>query len=169
MSRITDNLLNNKADRAVLRARQRMAENQEQGISGKRVNKPSDDPQSTVRVLGLRNQEARNEQIQKNMELATSFLTITDNALEELGGVLVRAKELAIQMSSSTNQSPDAQAAVASEVEQLFMQAVQLGNARVGERYVFDGAQVAIDGEEVHYESLCGACYLQESGGSLGR
>jgi thymidine kinase len=40
---------------------------------------------------------------------------------------------------------------------------------RVGERYVFDGAQVAIDGEEVHYESLCGACYLQESGGSLGR
>jgi thymidine kinase len=34
-------------------------------------------------------------------------------------------------------------------------------------RYVFDGAQVAIDGAEVTYESLCGACYLQESGGVL--
>jgi len=33
--------------------------------------------------------------------------------------------------------------------------------------YVFDGAQVAIDGVDVAYESLCGACYLDESGDSL--
>jgi thymidine kinase len=41
-------------------------------------------------------------------------------------------------------------------------------NARtIGGRYVFDGDQVAIDGERVAYESLCGACYLEESGGVL--
>lgn len=34
-------------------------------------------------------------------------------------------------------------------------------------RFVFDGDQVAIDGVEVGYESLCGSCYLQESGGRL--
>lgn len=34
-------------------------------------------------------------------------------------------------------------------------------------RYVFDGDQVAIDGADVAYESLCGVCYLQESGGML--
>ncbi|WP_394550943.1 thymidine kinase [Agromyces sp. MMS24-JH15] len=34
-------------------------------------------------------------------------------------------------------------------------------------RYVFDGDQVAIDGQHVEYESLCGVCYLQESGGVL--
>jgi thymidine kinase len=39
---------------------------------------------------------------------------------------------------------------------------------RVGESYVFDGDQVAIDGENVTYESLCGACYLEESNGILG-
>ncbi len=33
--------------------------------------------------------------------------------------------------------------------------------------FVFDGDQVAIDGVDVTYESLCGACYLDESGGSL--
>jgi thymidine kinase len=34
---------------------------------------------------------------------------------------------------------------------------------KVNEHYVFDGSQVAIDGEnEVTYESLCGNCYLQE-------
>ena len=49
-------------------------------------------------------------------------------------------------------------------------------NARkIGDRYVFDGDQVAIDtssnlsasGVDVTYESLCGACYLDESGGVL--
>lgn len=33
--------------------------------------------------------------------------------------------------------------------------------------FVFDGDQVAIDGVDVTYESLCGACYLDESGDSL--
>lgn len=41
-------------------------------------------------------------------------------------------------------------------------------NARkVGDRFIFDGDQVAIDGVYVTYESLCGACYLDESGGVL--
>ena len=34
-------------------------------------------------------------------------------------------------------------------------------------RFVFDGDQVAIDGVAVTYESLCGFCYLEESGGVL--
>src|SRR5688572_22051012 len=38
---------------------------------------------------------------------------------------------------------------------------------RIAGEFVFDGAQVAIDGEEVTYESLCGVCYLEESGGVL--
>jgi thymidine kinase len=38
---------------------------------------------------------------------------------------------------------------------------------RVGDAFVFDGDQVAIDGVDVTYEALCGACYLQESGGAL--
>lgn len=44
-------------------------------------------------------------------------------------------------------------------------------NARtINGDFVFDGDQVAIeDGAEVVYESLCGACYLDESGGTLNR
>ena len=41
-------------------------------------------------------------------------------------------------------------------------------NRRVGDQMVFDGDQVAIDGAEVSYESLCGTCYLEASGGALG-
>jgi thymidine kinase len=38
---------------------------------------------------------------------------------------------------------------------------------RIGDRYVFSGDQVAIDGVDVTYESLCGVCYLRESNGAL--
>ena len=41
-------------------------------------------------------------------------------------------------------------------------------NARkVAGRFVFDGDQVAIDGVDASYESLCGRCYLEESDGVL--
>ena len=38
---------------------------------------------------------------------------------------------------------------------------------RIGEETVFDGDQLAIEGAEVWYESLCGSCYLEASGGKL--
>lgn len=33
-----------------------------------------------------------------------------------------------------------------------------------GDRFIFDGEQIAIDGVEVTYESLCGNCYLAAAG-----
>lgn len=38
---------------------------------------------------------------------------------------------------------------------------------RIGDDFVFSGSQVAIDGVDVTYESLCAQCYLRESGGEL--
>jgi thymidine kinase len=38
-------------------------------------------------------------------------------------------------------------------------------NARkINDSFIFDGDQVAIDGEEVTYESLCASCYFREKG-----
>lgn len=39
---------------------------------------------------------------------------------------------------------------------------------RVGDEVVFDGDQLAIEGADIWYESLCGNCYLAASGGKLG-
>ena len=33
---------------------------------------------------------------------------------------------------------------------------------KIDDRFVFDGDQVAIDGEDVTYESLCASCYFEE-------
>ncbi len=38
---------------------------------------------------------------------------------------------------------------------------------RIGDKTVFDGDQLAIEGADVWYESLCGSCYLEASGGRL--
>lgn len=141
MARVTEGLLYKKADRAMSRTRNKMLANQEQAISGKRINRPSDDPQGMMRSIGLKQKVSRNEQALKNMELANSYLNVTDSSLGELTSVLSRAKELAVQMSSATNQSPDSMKAVQSEVKELFFQAVQLSNARIGEHYVFAGYQ----------------------------
>ncbi|HWH25556.1 MAG TPA: thymidine kinase [Pseudolysinimonas sp.] len=40
---------------------------------------------------------------------------------------------------------------------------------KINGQFVFDGDQVAIDEGDVTYESLCGTCYLDESGGVLNR
>jgi len=40
---------------------------------------------------------------------------------------------------------------------------------KVNGQFVFEGDQVSIDQGEVTYESLCGQCYLEESGGVLNR
>ncbi|TLP74316.1 thymidine kinase [Nesterenkonia sphaerica] len=39
---------------------------------------------------------------------------------------------------------------------------------RQGDAVLFDGEQIAIDGADVWYESLCAGCYLHLSGGTLG-
>lgn len=41
----------------------------------------------------------------------------------------------------------------------------EFNTRKINEKYVFDGDQVAIDGEaEISYDSLCGACYIKEGG-----
>jgi thymidine kinase len=41
----------------------------------------------------------------------------------------------------------------------------EFNTRKIGDKYVFDGDQVAIDGEDtVTYDSLCGNCYIREGG-----
>lgn len=43
----------------------------------------------------------------------------------------------------------------------------EFNTRRIGDSYVFDGEQVAIDGEMVTYDSLCGVCYMTEQAKSF--
>lgn len=139
--RVTEGILYAKGQEAISRNRDKMVKNQEQAVTGKIVNRPSDNPVAAMRVVGLHAQGERIEQVSQNMEIASAILNMTDSSLGELTDVIARAKELAIQMSSSSNQSDDSRLATKNEVEQLTARTIQIGNTRIGDRYIFGGYQ----------------------------
>src|SRR5690606_27084236 len=96
----------------------------------------------TIQVIQTKTIGERDATVSQNLEVANSFLSLTDSALGELTDVLNRAKELAIQMASSTNQTADSREAVSKEVKQLGLRAIQIGNSRMGDKYIFAGYQM---------------------------
>ena len=90
-------------------------------------------------MLEIRTDKVNNDQFQTNAQLAIGFLTNTDHALEDLGEVVVRAKELALSQASGASSSEDTRLGVAEEVGQLFQRAVATANTRIGDRYIFGG------------------------------
>lgn len=139
MTRVPEFLMFSKSQESISRVRDKMMRNQEQAVTGNRVNRVSDDPVAAMRVVGLKAQGSRDETISSNLEMAISMVNITDASLSELSDLIVRSKELAVQMSSTSNNNDDARQAVAKEVEQLKLRAIQIGNARLGDRFVFGG------------------------------
>jgi flagellar hook-associated protein 3 FlgL len=126
----TNNLSKNRSE---------MSELQNQAATQKRINKPSDDPAASARVLVSRTEERGGKQYVKNINSARSFLEFTDQSLSELSESLVRVKELAIQQANDAGASADTRRAVANEVGQIYAQAVQIGNRKLGEKYIFGG------------------------------
>lgn len=140
-SRVPDALMYNRATSSMNRSRSNLISNQEKALSGKSINRPSDGPTQTMQALRIGHQMDRDQVINTNLETANTFLNFTDATLGELTEVLSRAKELSIQMSNSTNQNEGSLDAVGKEVEQLYTRLVQIGNTRVGDRYLFGGFQ----------------------------
>ena len=56
-------------------------ESNEQGSTQKKINRPSDDPAGTYRVLTTRNDIEATDQYQSNVDTAKGWLALTDNVL----------------------------------------------------------------------------------------
>lgn len=137
--RIADKMAFNQVNQNVTKNRSDMAELQNQAATQKRLNKPSDDPLAAARVMGARTEERSNSQFIKNINNARSFLEFSDQSLGELTDILVRAKELAVSQSSDASGNSESRMVTAAEVEQIYNQAVQIGNRKLGDRFIFGG------------------------------
>jgi flagellar hook-associated protein 3 FlgL len=137
--RVSNNMNYEQVKGNIQKNRSEMADLQNQASTQKRITKPSDDPVGTSRMLGLRTDKMGNEQFQKNIDMAKSFLNYTESALGDLGSVIARAKELAIQASSDASSSAESRLAVATEIDQAFRDLVNIGNRKLGERFIFGG------------------------------
>ncbi len=108
--------------------------------SGKLLNKPSDDPIKVARVMSHNTALARNEQYQKNINAAKSWMSTTEVSLQSINEVLQRSLELAHAGASGT-MSDSARGAIAMEIDELLGVLVQVGNASYEGRYIFSGFQ----------------------------
>jgi len=116
----------------------RMNKYQYQIATGKKITVPSDDPVVAARALKLRTDVAEIEQHQRNVKDAISWLDTTEDALANIGDVLQRARELAVQASNGTN-TPSDMEKVKEEVDQLRNQIIHLANTTYAGRYIFSG------------------------------
>lgn len=117
-----------------------MNSSSEQLSTGKRIQRPSDDPIGASRSLQLRTSVHETEQFIRNVSTATSWMEGADAAMSDATVTLQRARELAVQGANGTL-ADESLGAIADEVDQLISHLVQTANADHGGRYVFGGFQ----------------------------
>lgn len=136
--RVTNSMMSSTVLFNTQRALQRFVDLQTQMTSGRRINKPSDDPSGTLRDLGYRTEIADIEQYQKNVNRAQSWVKTYDDITADMKDVMSSVKEIAIAMSNG-NFDAVARTGSATEVESAIDHFLQLGNTRLENRYVFAG------------------------------
>lgn len=119
---------------------QRLSRIQDQLASGRRIERASDDPVGTSVALGYRVSLAYETQMRRNIENATGQLDITDAALFSATEAIQRLRELAISAGNPTLGAHE-RSSIASEVDQLTQQLVQVANTNFGGEYIFAGHQ----------------------------
>ncbi len=111
---------------------------QNQMSTGRRINKPSDDPIGTIKDLSYRTRISEIEQFQRNISEGRNWLAAVDVALGDVTSMISQGKELAVALANDTFDAT-ARDGAASEAESLFQQILQSGNLSQSSRYLFSG------------------------------
>jgi flagellar hook-associated protein 3 FlgL len=134
----------NSASEAVLtqltKLSQRQAQLQTQAATGQRIFQPEDDPAAVGRILGLETERRQISQFQSNATRALEVSQSSYAGINEMKKISDRAGELVTLGAGAS--SPDAFKAYAKEVNQLIEQAVQIGNTKFRNDYLFAGTAV---------------------------
>ena len=137
--RVSDNTSRGAVNEAIKRSRGRMEELQIKNSTQKKLISAADDPAAHTKIMDIRTQSTVNSQFEQNAMMAKTRLVMTDNALQEIYDIFVRAKEIAINQSSDASANADSRLGVAQEVSALYKQLLSAANRRVGQNYLFSG------------------------------
>jgi flagellar hook-associated protein 3 FlgL len=136
--RVTDSMMFDLALRDGGSARARVEAATAETTSGQKLVHPGDDPAGAGLVTVDRGVAARLDAIGQVAGRASDELQAADNALGDVSNLLVRAREIAMQLSSSGYDASQ-RAGGATEVRGLIASAVAALNTKVGNRYIFAG------------------------------
>lgn len=109
-----------------------------QGATGLKLNKPSDDPGSIRPVLTTRTQMQQNARYLETMGQAGDKMAATDSHLSAVENLLVRAKEIAVNAINGSLTDADL-STLADEVAELKNQLLDSANAVINGKYIFAG------------------------------
>jgi len=148
---------------AIRNLRGNIFERNEQIASGKRVNRPSDDPAAAERINQFRNVLRTTERRLATVNEGAGRLNLSDSVLETAGNTFQRAKELAIQMRNDTNTAVERRNA-AQEVQQLLLGLAGIANTQLNGRFLFAGSQTQT--EPFVLGSVSGSAGTANAGGA---
>ena len=142
--RVTDRQQIDALLNAVQNMRRDIFDRQEQISSGKRVNRPSDDPAAAERISQFKNVLRTTERRLSSVNEGVGRLNLSDSTLGSVGNTVQRARELAIQGRNDTNSSVE-RANIAKEVNELFQSISGFANTQLNGRSIFGGHETQVD------------------------
>lgn len=137
--RITNKMMTNSMMNNINKNKLNMNNLEQQYSTGKKIQRPSEDPIITVRALKLRtNLSELTQYYEKNIPDAKSWMDVTESALKTVNDILRQVNTYCVQGSTDTLTAED-RASLAANLQQLKEQIYQQGNADYAGRYVFSG------------------------------
>jgi flagellar hook-associated protein 3 FlgL len=131
-------MLNNQMQTNLRNNLKRIETSQERLASGRKINRPSDDPVGLSYSMRYRSDLTANDQYQRNLDSATSSIDYQETTIRQSVEVIQRARELAVQGSNGTN--PDeALKSIAAEIDELTKQMHEIANSQFNGKYIFNG------------------------------
>lgn len=118
----------------------KLLEIQEKLSSGKQINRPSDDPSGTRKVLGLKTEEIQFQQYSDNTAAAKEQINYTFNTLENIQEILAQVKELTMQATNDTLGQSERRI-IAGELNELLESVLQFSNMDNDGQYIFSGTK----------------------------
>ncbi|WP_394188501.1 flagellar hook-associated protein FlgL [Paenisporosarcina quisquiliarum] len=138
--RVTQSMLSGNMLRNLSNSYTKMGELQNQITTGKKVNRPSDDPVVAMKGIALRSSLEKVEQFQRNLGEVHNLLDSSDDALDKVGSAMQRVNELMVQASSDTTTNDDREK-IESEISQIRTHIQNISNTKVGNKYIFSGTK----------------------------
>lgn len=139
--RVTQSMLSSNSLRNLSESYRRMGKYEDQLATGKKINKPSDDPVVAMKGMYYRSNLTEIEQYKRNLSELYLWMENSEAGIDQANSALQRVRELTIQGQNDTN-SPDDRKAIAREIEQLQQSLAATANTKIGGRYIFHGTDV---------------------------
>lgn len=136
--RVTQSMLTNNMLRNLSNSYSNLDKYMDQLSTGKKINRPSDDPVIAMKGMNYRSQVAAVQQYERNLGEVNNWMDNSDASLDEATKALQRLRELSVQASNGTYEEGQRKN-IAEEVDQLKAQLVEIANTKVNNKYIFNG------------------------------